>query len=218
MTSQKPLVDLFELSDQIGAPFKPHLLPNGIEVQEPIWDNTLYYKALDWLSAYRDQPDTILLLTNSPAPWITMGLLHDLKPLKVNYLYPRKGGVELEMPKLQRGVQENNCDVKFEVIEQDGKIFINMTSDRPEAADTGKHTFRTENLPEVMIPEIPGGKDVFIHAKGMFCVMVCVGLNYIEDAKSVSIAWHQEDYHCGYSADPSRPIGAVEKCVLKNNL
>jgi hypothetical protein len=173
---------------------------------------------MELLESYRKEPDTILLGTNSPAPWITMGIINGMKPMVVNYLYPRPDGVELEMVTLKRGIPEYNYDVIFEIIEEGEKLFINMTSDRPDAVDVGHHTFEPKNLPKVMIPEIPSGKDVFIHAKGMFCVMVCVALNYITESKSVSIACHDNDYYCGYSSDPAREVGDATVRTLQNNL
>ena len=218
MNHKKQVIDLDEISKQLGVPMESQKLPDGREMSHPKWEKEHLNKAMKLFEPYRKAPDTVLLVTNSPAPWITMAIINGMKPLIVNYLYPRPDGVELEMPRLKRGKQKNNYDVVFEIIEKGEKLFINMTSDRADATNIGHHTFETKNLPNVMIPEIPKGKDVFIHAKGMFCVMVCVTLNYLTESRSVSIACHDTDYFCGYSSDPARKIGDVEKRVLPNNL
>ena len=218
MENKKQVIDLDEMGKQLDVPMAPLKLPDGREVSHASWGKADFNKATELLESYRKEPDTVLLVTNSPAPWITMGIINGMKPMVVNYLYPRPDGEELEMVPLKRGTPENNYDVAFEIFEEGEKLFINMTSDRPDVMDVGHHTFDTKNLPKVMIPEIPSGKDVFIHAKGMFCVMVCVALNYITESKSVSIACHDTDYYCGYSSDPAREIGDVAVRTLPNNL
>jgi hypothetical protein len=214
----KQVIDLDEIGKQLNVPTAPFKLPDGREVSHPIWGKKDFNKAIELLEPYRKEPGTVLLVTNSPAPWITMGIINGMKPMIVNYLYPRPDGVELEMVPLKRGTPENNYDVVFEIIGEGEQLFINMTSDRPDAMDIGRHTFETKNLPKVMIPEIPSGKDVFIHAKGMFCVMVCVALSYIAESKSVSIACHDTNYYCGYTSDPAREVGDETVRTLPNNL
>jgi len=215
---KKQVIDLNELSKQLNVPMEENVIPDGRKMIHPKWGKEDFQKAMKLIGPYRQEKDTILLVTNSPDPWITVGLINGMKPVVVNYLYPRPDGEELEMPTLKRGKQEKNYDVVFEIIEKGDKLFINMNSDGPGPAKVGPHTFDTRNLPKVMIPNIPSGKDVFIHAKGMYCVMVCVALNYITGSKSVSIASHDTDYFCGYSSDPKRQVGDVEKRTLPNNL
>jgi len=177
LKNKKQVIDLDKISKQLGVPMEEVTLPDGKKMAHPNWGKEHFYKAMELLAPYRKEPDTVLLVTNSPGPWITMGIMNGMKPLTVNYLYPRPDGVELEMTRLKRGTQKNNYDVVFEIVEKGDKLFINMTSDRPDATNVGHHTFETKNLPDVMIPQIPTGKDVFIHAKGMYCVMVCITLN-----------------------------------------
>jgi hypothetical protein len=69
-----------------------------------------------------------------------------------------------------------------------------------------------------MIPEISAGKHVYIHGKGMFCVLVCVAKNYIKDAKSISLAAHDTDYTCAISHTDEREVGEETPRSLPNNL
>jgi hypothetical protein len=220
--NKKQIIDLDEMGKQLDVPMVPYKLPDGRELSHPNWGKAHFNKAMEMLESYRKEPDTVLLVTKSHSPWLTMAIINGMKPMVAKYLYPNLDGEELEMVTLKRGTPENNYDVAFEIVEEGEKLFINMNSDRPDmkydSPDAVPHTFEMKNLPKVMIPEIPSGKDVFIHAKGMFCVMVCVALNYITESKSVSIACHLTDYYCGYSSDPAREVGDVEVRTLENNL
>lgn len=220
ITSESPkvIINVREIGEKMGVPVEEVIFPDGTKGTTQKWGKGDIKKAINELSFCFNEPEKTYLLTDIPEPWITLALMEALQPCNVLYLYPRPDGVELEMCELKRGKQDPNYDVVFEIVEEGDKVFVNLNSDRPEAATIGHHTFETENLCKVVIPEIPSEKHVFVHGKGMYCVMVCVAKNYVKGSKSVSLASHETDYTCSVSFTDEREIGDVTPRTLPNNL
>jgi len=214
----KVIIDVSQIGKKMSVPEKEVDAPDGRTFKQQLWDKSHIKKAIDELKYCFKEPEKIYLLTEIPEPWITLALIQALQPLKVHYLYPGPGGTELELADLKRGKQIPNYDVTFEVVEQGDKVFINLNSDSPEAAKVGKHTFDLNNLPKVAIPDIPAGKHVFIHGKGMYGVMVLIARNYIKNCKSLSMAAHDTDYTCAVSNTKGLELGDVTPRTLPNNL
>jgi len=215
---KKVVISVEELGKKFDVPEEEMVIPNGEKRLHQTWEKKDVQRAINELQYCFNSPDATYLLTEISEPWITLALMEALKPLHVKYLYPRSNGTELEMYELKKGKQTPNYDVVFEVIEVDDKVFINLNSDTPDALTIGHHTFNLDNLSKVVIPEIPSGKHVFVHGKGMYSVMVCIAKNYIKGSKSLSIASHESDYICAVSSAKGMEVGDVTPRILKNNL
>jgi hypothetical protein len=216
--AKKVLIDVSQLGKKMNVPEKEVSAPDGSKFKQQLWKKEHIKKAIADLQYCFKEPQSIYVLTEIPEPWITLALIQALQPLKVHYLYPGPGGTELDLGDLNRGKQTPNYDVAFEVVEQGDKVFINLNSDKPEATTTGKHTFDLSNLSKVVIPNIPAGKHVFIHGKGMYGVMVSIAKSYMKDCKSLSMAAHDTDYTCAVSRTNGMEPGDVTPRTLKNNL
>jgi hypothetical protein len=215
---ERVIIDLNALGEKMDVPMGEVTFPDGAKFNLQQWGREHIEKVIADLQPCFDAPEKTYFVTNSPAPWVTLAVMEALEPLKVRYLYPRADGVELEMFVLEKGVQTPNYDVVFEVVEEGDNLFINLNSDRPESLELKKHTFDTTKLSKVVIPEIPANKHVFIHGKGMFCVLVCVAKNYVRDARSISLAAHDTDYTCAVSRSDDRRAGDVTPRTLPNDL
>jgi hypothetical protein len=215
---EKVVINVQEMGTKIGVPGEEMVLPGGQKRLRQTWQVEDVEKVISELQYCSDSPETTYLITEIAEPWMTLALLDALRPLKVKYLYPNPSiGTELEMYNLKRGEQSPNYDVKFEVFLEGDNVYINLTSDRSDAKEAG-HTFDLENLSKVAIPEIPAGKHVFIHAKGMYGVMVCIANNYVKNAKSLSIGCHDSDYICAVSKTDGLKLGDVTPRKRENNL
>jgi hypothetical protein len=215
---KKVVINIQELGTKIGVPGEEMELPNGQKRLRQTWRVEDVEKVISGLQYCFDSPEATYLITEVAEPWMTLALLDALRPLKVKYLYPNPSiGTELAMHDLKRGEQNPNYDVRFEVFQDGDNVYINLTSDRSDAKEKG-HTFDLENLSKVAIPEIPAGKHVFIHAKGMYGVMVCIANNYVKDAKSLSIGCHESDYICAVSKTDGLKMGDVTPRKMENNL
>ena len=220
---ERTVFNLAAHTEAVGGHFERRKAPNGVEMDMPIWDAGCYERALELLRPWREKPDGRYYLTDAPATWLIIALIAALAPARVGYLYMKEDGTEVDMVRLARGVKPKaeNYDCAFEVIEDGDRLFVNMNSDRPVidiAANGGPHTFDIKNIPFITIPELPKDKHIFMHAKGRFCVMDVIAWNYLEGAKSFSIACHDGDYVCCYSADPAISVGDVTKRTLENPL
>jgi len=214
----KVIIDISQVGKKMGVPEDTIPFVDGTTFKLQRWNKEHIKKAIEELKYCFRQPEKTYLLTEVPAPWITLALIQALQPLKVHYLYPAPGGTDLELIEFKRGKQEQNYGAIFEVIEEGDNVFINLTTDKPETVTTGKHTFDINDLSKVVIPDIPAGKNVFIHGKGMYGAMVCIAWNYVKNCKSLSMAAHETDYTCAVSFTKELEVGDVTHRTLQNNL
>lgn len=218
---QTVIFDLFELTEQFGGSYIEEMGPHGMH-RKYLWTGAVFINAVSYLKTVCSDPDVEYVISNSPEPWVTVGLVSALSPVKLLYLAPGPNATPVEMCSLSRGVEGENYGVTYQVFEEGDRIFINMSSDdKKKIAEnpTGpRHTFDVANLPRIAIPDLPAGKNIFIHAKGMFTVMCTVACNYLDCAESISIAAHEDDYVCAFSKKPFFVPGDVTRRTLINDL
>ena len=214
----KVIIDVSKIGKKMGVPEDTIPFVDGKTFKLQRWNKEHIKKAIEELKYCFKEPGKTYLLTEVPAPWITLALIQALQPLNVHYLYPATGGTDLELIEFKRGKQEQNYGAIFEVKEEGDNVYINLTTDKPSTMTTGEHTFDIKNLSKVVIPDIPSGKNVFIHGKGMYGAMVCIAWNYAKNCKSLSMAAHETDYVCAISFTKEREVGDVTKRTLQNNL
>lgn len=220
MSADTVVIDVSKIGKKMNAPEDTIPLPGGKTFQLQRWNKEHLNKAIEELKYCFKSPEKTYLLTEVPAPWITLALIQALQPLKVHYLYPAAGGTDLDLMRLKRGKAEaaENYDARFEVKEEGDNVYINLATDKPGTPEGGGHTFDLKNLPKVVIPEIPAGKNVFIHGKGAYGPMVIIAWNYAKDAKTLSMAAHETDYVCAISHSKTLEPGDVTKRTRENNL
>jgi len=216
--SDTVIIDVSKVGKKMGVPEDTIPFVDGKTFKLQRWNKEHIKKAINELKYCFKEPEKTYLLTEVPAPWITLSLIQALQPLNVHYLYPAPGGTDLEMIEFKRGQQAQNYGAIFEVKEEGDNVYINMTTDNPSTMTTGEHTFDIKNLTKVVIPDIPPGKNVFIHGKGMYGAMVCIAWNYVGNCKSLSMAAHETDYVCAVSFSEEYEVGDVTKRTLQNNL
>jgi hypothetical protein len=220
--SKKVIISVSELGKKIGVKQEETFMPDGKMGIAQKWGKAEIQKAVAELKRCYNDPESTYLVTSSPHPAITLAFIQALQPLHVLYLYMEPGGDEVEMCELKKAKQipapDSNYGVRFEMIEDGGKLFINFNSDSAEATALKQHSFDIKNICKLAIPEIPAGKHVFLHARGRYCVMVTLAYNYIRGAKSISIARHEDDYTCAVSFSDEIEIGEVTARTLQNNL
>ena len=202
---EKKYIDLAKLSEQIGCVFEDVEVKPGVVIRQTHWTKADYQTAK---AAIREKisadPDASLAIYGSPDPWNTVALV---KELGVRYVYPwpeHSERIELDLSPLAVGLPEDNYD-----------DIINPDLPRGEGTP---HTFRLENVTKVHVPEIPAGKDVYLHAWGMYSVMCAVAATLAESARSVFLASHETDYFCCVSHTPEHEIGDSAARTWENTL
>ena len=220
--SKKVMIEVDKFGEKLDVQQEEVVMPDGNKGLSQKWGEAEIQKAVSELKNYYNDPDKIYLVTSSPHPAITLAFIQALQPLNVLYLYMSPGGDEVEMCTLPKVSQipdpDTNYGVRFEIIEDGDKLFMNFNSDSPEATALRQHTFDINDTCKLVIPEIPANKHLFLHARGRYCVMVAMAFNYIKDCKSISIARHEDDYTCAVSFSDDIAIGEVTKRTLPNDL
>lgn len=220
--------DIDGLGEKLNVQTRDVVIPTGAVIKQPNWTKENFMDGLKALDALNDSTVTYSV-TNNHDPWLLVGFSYALKEKfgkAPHYQYPapptpQLAGWDIDLSPLKKGQQENNYHVVFEIIEDGDKLYINMNSDDPNAdmsKFSGPHTFNPDELPLVLIPELPKGKHIFYHAKGMFCVMVRVAMSYADECLSLSIAAHDDDYTCCVSHCEEIAVGDVTKRTIPNNL
>jgi len=214
-------IDLTELSRELGFLFEDVEVAPGVVINQTHWRRTEY---LEVKQHFKNEmllyPDDAFSIYNSPDPWATVALVRELG---VTYIYPFPGHPEetvLDLTPLEFGTPEYNYGVQFQIREESKCVHINMTSDDPSLphGDGTPHTFRLQDLPKVKVPPIGAGKDIYLHAWGMYSVMCCVAATFAEKADSVFLACHDGDYYCCATNTPQHHIGCRAPRAWENTL
>ena len=217
-----------DLGKKLNVKTKDLTIPTGAVIPLPFWTKADFEEGLKEVEALTD--DTVTYsVTNNRDPWLLVGFAYALKQKfgkTPRYQYPapptpQLAGWDIDLAPLKVGYRENNYHVVYQIIEDGDNLYLNLNSDDPDA-DLSKlsvpHTFNPDDLDKVLIPELPKGKHIYFHAKGMFCVMVRVAMSYADDCKSLSIAAHEDDYTCCVSHCKEIQPGDVTKRTIPNNL
>ena len=220
--ADKVIIEIDKYGEKLGVPQEEREMPDGNKMVAQKWGKAEIQKGVAELKRYYNDPEKTYLVTSSPHPAITLAFIQALQPLNVIYLYMRPGGDEVEMCELKKVNRipdpDKNYGVRFEIIEDGDKLFMNFNSDSPEATAQRTHSFDIKNICKLSIPEIPKGKHLYLHARGRYCVMVTLAFNYVKDCKSISIAYHEEDYTCGVSFSDEVEVGEVTTRTLPNDI
>lgn len=215
----KQLFNVKKLALEWGVKEEPFMEGEKFIAMEPKWDVENFRRLVELVDEATSCPAAPgeYLTTDSHEPWITLALLDRFSERGMRYLYPREGGDALELNGLPRGEREDNCGVRFEVFEQEnGDIWLNMNSDEKDRK--GGHTFDLADINGFVVPDLPDGRNIFIHGKGMFCAMINVAMSYIPGAKSLWLAAHDADYVCAHSKTAEFAVGDERRRSLANEL
>ena len=217
----KQYVDLAKLSEEIGCTFQEVSPVPGVVIRQTHWNKEQYQAAKDTIAAQmKAHPDVPLSIYGSPDPWNTVALVRELG---ITYTYPfpeHPEALDLSLKPLAVGNPAYNYDVRYEIREEGEAIYINMSSDNPDLprGDGTPHTFTIANIPKVSAPELTPGKDVYLHAWGMYGVMCSVAATLAETARSVFLACHETDYYCCATNTPEHQIGDRALRTWENTL
>jgi hypothetical protein len=187
---EKIRVDIEELGRQINVPFFTRSSPDGkhhMDIQQ--WSKPYLQQALELVAPYAGKP---VVLSGHVDPWVTMAIRQRI--LSPNLIY---GGPQGEMPQytLAHGEPDPNLDAVFNILEEDGNVYINFTSDKPGV--TEGHSFNPADIPKIVVPDFPAGTNIFMHGLGMYPVQIAVCGELAKTCGSLFLAAHDaEVYTC----------------------
>lgn len=153
---------------------------------------------------YSGKGEAVLVSDAGPA-WLMATVSHAAHPCEVS-LYDPKLGKGIKIPKLPHGEPNPEADIKFTVTEGNDCVKIEWSIETPSGIyDMGK-------LNELVVPDIPAGKSLFITGRGPNPVAVAIAEAYAHTNPDISFFQSQlQGYTCGITHNPSVNIGDFAK-------
>lgn len=209
-------IDIINIGRQVGVPTRTFVPPipgetRAVTVQD--WDEPSLQKAIAYLLPQKAQGGTVVLTGHVDA-WVIVALSRALQP-ECEVLYGAglhgPGTPPVATPLIQLPIGEKNPQLRLDYslrIEGDN-CYLEYRVDDPDAPPGVIHTFNNDDLPALILPEVPADKHLFLYAHACYYVQVNVTNSYTRYAKSVSTAYlDRPEYRCAYSSDASMQIGA----------
>lgn len=196
-----PIIKLNELAEKIGNHPKEMTLPNGQTRMSVNWDGPTAQKAAMEVYPLASTGEKVVI--DGPAPaWFVSALAHTVHPCQVG-LYDPKIGV-IDIPKLQRGEQNPAGGISFKVTEYENAVKVEWAIDN----GTVPPVYDAKDLSNIVVPDIPAGKEVIISGKGPNYINAAIGEAYAHTQKAVSYFQPQtHGYTTGIAHTPELKIG-----------
>lgn len=194
------IVDIAEIGravnvreDEFTPPF-----PGAKPALQQVWDTPSVYSAFEYLKKYKVVGTEISFLGRADI-WIVLAFAYFLQPECTCYFTRPKRSEDdtsFNIPLLDLPKGELNPDVGFEyTLREEGDfLYMDYGVDTPGAKG---HTFMSEQIPSLILPPIPEGKNLCLYSTGAYPVQWAVTNSYGGCSKSVFTSCHDDPfYHC----------------------
>lgn len=202
------IIDIAQLGAQIGMEVKEQTLPNGKVVKSLVWDQENLLKAVEAIKYLSSEGKPVRITGAAPA-WLVSALTHTVHPCPVA-LYMPQIGKDVDIPVLAHGEANPGGEVAFKVTEKGDSVLVEYNMDLPE----GTTTYDENNLPKVVVPEIPQGKAVYLSGRGPNYLTVAIAEAYAHTNSSVSLFQPGIGYTCSITHSRSKRLGDLTKDPL----
>jgi len=153
-----------------------------------------------------------------PPCWLIAIADHVLSPKRSYHWTKYLDGRDMEFMAFSIGEQNpETSGITFDVREADGDIYIHVIADKPSLAG---HNYDPAGYFKTVAPEIPGRRNVYIHASAPTFVILSAEKTYAPKAKSVSISFaHDLDdqghrlYTCCYTTSGEKELGDTHRLL-----
>lgn len=200
-----------DLAAKLGMQPQRRTLPNGRELEQIVWNQEYLLKAVEEVKHYSSEGKPVRIDGAAPA-WLVSALCHTVHPCPVSVYVPQIEKDEKYVPvgPLRHGEPNPEGEVSFKVTEKGDSVLIEYEMKLPE----GITTYDENNLPKVVVPEIPQGKHVYISGKGPNYLTVSIAESYAHTNPSVSLNQPGIGYTCSITHSRSKRLGDLTKDPL----
>ena len=206
--NQVSTIDVLKLGAEIGMEAKEQTLPNGRVVNSLVWDQENLLKAVDAVKHLSEEGKPVRITGPAPA-WLVSALTHAVHPCPVSVYVPQIGK-DVDVPQLEHGETNPEGEVAFKTTEKGDAVLVEFNMDLPE----GITTYDEENLPKVVVPDVPQGKAVFVSGRGPNYLTVAIAEAYAHTNSSVSLFQPGIGYTCSITHSRSKKLGDLTKDPL----
>ena len=201
-------IDIAQLGAEIGMEAKEQTLPNGKVVKSLVWDQENLLKAVDAVKHLSEEGKPVRITGAAPA-WLVSALTHTVHPCQVGVYMPQIGK-DVNIPQLAHGEVNPEGEVAFKTTEKGDSVLVEFNMDLPE----GITTYDENNLSNVVVPEIPQGKKVYLSGRGPNYLTVAIAESYAHTNSSVSLFQPGVGYTCAITHSRSKKLGDLERDPL----
>lgn len=196
-------IDIAKLGAAIGMEEQEKTLPNGKVIKSLVWDQENLKKAVKAVSGLSGEGKPVRITGAAPA-WLVSALTHTVHPCQVS-LYDPKLGKDIPIPQLSHGEPNLEGEVAFKVTEKGEAVLIEWNIDHESGV------YDENNLPKVVVPEVPQGKAVYISGRGPNYLTVAMAEAYAHTNSSVSLNQPGIGYTCSITHTRSKGLGDLTK-------
>jgi hypothetical protein len=215
------VIDLAVLGKEAGIPTKEMPGPFGEVMYDQTWEKQ-YLPSVIRLLQSKIQPGPVAM-TGHTYPWVFLALVYALG-LEERFEFTVPSGRQRLIP-LKHG-RDPVANVVFRVLEEEDKVFVYFDTDpdKPEnkifpkpGEEQGptnmeqfvpqEHSFEVQDIPKIVVPELPKGRHVYFYGDGIFPAHLVVAHELGKDQLSLSVSCHNEDYACVFCKDGTMEVG-----------
>lgn len=197
-----------ELAEKLGIEPQKRTLGNGRVVEQVVWDQEHLLKAVQEIKHLSGEGKPVRI--DGPAPaWLVSAFTHTVHPAPVSIYVPQIGK-DVPVGGLRHGEPNPEGEVKFNVTEKGDAVLIEFEMDLPEGFDS----YDENNLPKVVVPDVPQGKAVYISGRGPNYLTVSIAESYAHTNSSVSLNQPGTGYTCSITHSRAKRLGDLTKDPL----
>lgn len=206
------VIDLALVGKEAGIPTKEIPGPFGETMYEQTWTKE-YLPTVFSMLQQRIQPGDVPMTAHT-YPWVFLAITYALD-IEDRFVFAVPGGNHRLIP-LMRGTPDPAIGVVFKTLEDGDNLFVYFDTDPdkpenkvfPKSGDEvinmenfvpQEHSFDASDIPKIVVPDIPRGKNVYFYGDGIFPAHLVVAHELGKGQKSLWVGCHGEDYTCVFS-------------------
>lgn len=181
-------VDLETLDVSYPVKTKHEIMPDGLEIDMPIWDK----ERLNCLIALLDEgawESKEIVYTGLPPCWAIAAADHKCRPDMSYHVTRYLDDAQMPLRRLPIGEENPHCEISIETIEDGDKLYMWIGADDPALK---YHHYDAKKFEHAVAPVIPEGKHLYLVANAATFILLCYEKTYAPICKSVSVSFFHD--------------------------
>lgn len=194
----KRIFNIGNIANKLNIPLIEVDGPGGVKMTQPAWNKLNYQLVVKEVRDFAVGGGDVEFVGHEKG-WFVSGIAYEFKKGGCN-LYSNIRGTVTPLCAFKTGIPPANQGVVYEISEKEGNVYISAAMNY----DPGPVVLTTGTV----VPEVVGGKELFIAYKGHGLMAVGIALAYADKFERVFVRYEPENYICVISANDN-DIGTV---------